>query len=134
MDEKLSFSIQIPEWKIWMTRVFGVPKHKNEFCCYPMCSKTQELRIELSLDVHIFLFWCFSQVCLLQVCLTWTLFDVCFGTIGGLKMMMVFICFGTLFDVFSQDMVYWIFTTNFQESYGSSFIGSNIKIISNIGY
>ena len=33
-----------------------VPKHKNEFCCYPMCSKTQELRIELSLDVHIFYF------------------------------------------------------------------------------
>ena len=43
-------------------------------------------------------------------------------------------CFGTLFDVFSLDMVYWIFTTNFQESYGSSFMGSNIKIIKNIGY
>ena len=42
-------------------------------------------------------------------------------------------CFGTLFDVFSLDMVYWIFTTNFQESY-NSFMGSNIKIIRNIGY
>jgi hypothetical protein len=43
-------------------------------------------------------------------------------------------CFGTLFDVFNPDMVYWIFTTNFQESYGSSFMGSNIKIIRKIGY
>jgi hypothetical protein len=43
-------------------------------------------------------------------------------------------CVGTLFDVFSLDMVYWIFTTNFQESYGLSFMGSNIKIIRNIGY
>jgi hypothetical protein len=41
--------------------------------------------------------------------------------------------FGTLFDVFSLDKVYWIFTLNFQESYGSSFMGSNIKIIRNIG-
>ena len=37
-------------------------------------------------------------------------------------------CFGTLFEVFSLDMVYWIITTNFQESYGSSSMGSNIKI------
>jgi hypothetical protein len=29
--------------------------------------------------------------------------------------------FGTLFDVFILDMVYWIFTTNFQESYGLPF-------------
>jgi hypothetical protein len=43
-------------------------------------------------------------------------------------------CFGTLFDVFSLDMVYSIFTTNFQESYGSSFLGSNIKIIRKIRY
>ena len=36
-----------------------------------------------SLRCSYFLFWCFSQVCLLQVCLDWTLFDVCFGTVGG---------------------------------------------------
>ena len=42
------------------------------------------------------------------------------------------LCFGTLLDVFSLDMVYWIFTIEFQESYGSSFMGSNIKIIKNI--
>ena len=34
-----------------------------------------------------------------------------------------FLYLGTLFDVFSLDMVYWNFTPNFQESYGSSFIG-----------
>ena len=38
-----------------------------------------------------------------------------------------FLRFGKLFDVFGLDMVYWIFTTNFQKSYGSSFMGSNIK-------
>jgi hypothetical protein len=43
-------------------------------------------------------------------------------------------CFGTLFDVFSLDMVYGIFTTNFQESYGPSFMGSNIKFTRNTGY
>jgi hypothetical protein len=46
----------------------------------------------------------------------------------------IFRMFGTLFDVFSLDIVYWIFTTNFQESYGSSFMGLNIRIIRNIGY
>ena len=41
-------------------------------------------------------------------------------------MLQVFM-FWYMFDVFSLDMVYRIFTTNFQESYGSSFIGSNLK-------
>ena len=43
-------------------------------------------------------------------------------------------CFGPLFDVLSLDMVYWIFITNFQESYGLSFMGSNINFLWNIGY
>ena len=40
----------------------------------------------------------------------------------------MFLYFGTQFDVFSLDMVYWLFTTNFQESYGLSFMGQISKL------
>jgi len=97
-----------------MTRVFGVLCFVcciSDFCLGLLCAiEVLLVRRDLVLKFLTCILWLCTifGVLVVESCLHsfYNDFKDLRKVGGGPKMMMVFICFGTLFDVFSQDMVY----------------------------